>query len=230
VNDLTIPATLDRRPLVGSYTLLNTFKNVCEHQAFRRYIKRDIQFVPTEASEWGNVVHKAFEERVGKGKVLPDNMRQWEHYAQPFDQYEVKTELQLGINKEGRAVGFWDGSTWFRGKIDVVVMLNDKAMITDWKTGSSRFEDPFELQTNALLLKAKFPTLRTVVGRYVYLKENKVGAMHDLSAFQATWQEICRLMAAIEHQRTTDAWPKKKSGLCGWCNVEDCENYFVARP
>lgn len=226
---LDILPFLDRRPFVGAYTSLRDFRN-CEELMFRRYIKKDQPFVKTPAIEWGNEVHDAFEHRVGKGKVFPDNMRQFEKYATPFDQYEVTCEEKLGITAQGKACGFFDNDVWFRGKPDISVILNEKGLLTDIKTGSSKYEDPFELKCQALLLKAKHPTLRTVVGRYVYLKEDKLGAMYDLSDFQATWLEINRLMNLIAEKRKSGEWVKKKSGLCGYCSVADCENHYVARP
>ena len=222
MDDLTIPVVLDRRPVIGSFTLLNTFKNVCPHQAYRRFIRRDTPFVKTDATTWGNQVHEAFANRIMRGVVLPDAMRDWEHFMTPFDDYDAQCELKLGINFNGQAVGYFDGSTWFRTAIDVAVIVNDKALLTDWKTGSSKYEDSFELEINALCLKAKYPQLRKIVGRYIYLKENIASKMYDLSNFEQTWQEIHRLMAAIK----TSEWEKRKSGLCGWCPVQDCEHWY----
>lgn len=224
-----IPAFLDRRPFIGTYTNLNQFKN-CEHAMFRRYIKKDQPYVETAKMKFGNDGHAAFENRVGYGKVLPEQFRGWEHYATPFDAYEAVVEQKLAINDKGQPVDFWAKDCWFRGKIDVTVALNDKALLTDWKFGKSNYEDPFELKTNALLLKAKHPNLRTVVGRYVYLKEDKNGQMHDLSDFQATWLEINRLMNLIAEKRKSGEWVKKQGPLCGYCSVSDCQHHFVARP
>jgi hypothetical protein len=226
--DLTIPAELDRRPFIGTYTNLHTFRDVCEEQFQRRYIKRDQEFVETEAIRFGNEAHAAMEKRVGQGKVLPDHLREWEKHATPFDRYDVACEQKLAINAKGQVTGYWDKDCFFRGKSDAVVMLNDKALLTDWKTSDPKYEDPFELQTNALLLKAKHPTLRAVVGRYIYLKHNQIGRMHDLSDFQATWLEINRLMNLVAEKRQSGIWEKRKSGLCGWCSVEDCPNWFVS--
>ena len=225
-----IPAFLDRRPFVGTYTNLHTFRDVCEHQAYRRYVIKDQPYVETEAMRFGNEVHAAFEKRVGQGKVLPESMKGWDKHAQPFDKYDVLVEQKLGMTDKGQACDFWDNRVWFRGKNDVTVILNDKALLTDWKTGGSRFEDPFELKTNALLLKAKHPQLRAIVGRYIYLKEDKISQMYDLSDFQATWLEINRLMNLIAEKRKSGEWIKKKSGLCGFCSVADCEHHYVARP
>ena len=225
-----IPAFLDRRPFVGTYTNLHTFRDVCEHQAYRRYVIKDQPFFETEPMKFGKEAHTALEGRVGKGKVLPDNMRQWEKHCTPFDQYTVMTEQKLAINDKGQPTGYFDKDVFFRGQADVVVMLNDKALFTDWKTGNPRYAETFELATGALLLKAKYPQLRTIVGRFIFLKDDQVGKMENLSDFQSTWLEITRLMNLIAEKRKTGEWVKKKSGLCGYCSVSDCENHYVARP
>ena len=220
-----IPAFLDRRPLVGTYTLLNNFKNVCEHQTYRRYVIKDQKYVETPEMAWGNKVHTAFEKRIGKGQVLPDDMRQWEHFAQPFDKFKVLVEQKWGMTEQARKTGYFDNDVFFRGKADAVVVEGEKAMINDFKTGGSKYEDPFELATNALLLKVQFPEVKKVVGRYIWLKENRAGQMYDLSDFKGTWGEIRRLMNLIAEKRKSGEWVKKKSGLCSWCSVQDCEHW-----
>jgi hypothetical protein len=225
-----ISAFLDRRPFIGTYTNLHTFRDVCEYQAFRRYVKKDIPFFETPQMAFGKEAHTALEKRVGKGQVLPDQMRHWEKHCTPFDNYTVMTEQKLAINAKGQSTGYFDNDCFFRGQADVVVMLNEKALFTDWKSGNPRYADKFELETGALLLKAKFPQLRTVVGRFIFLKDDQVGKMEDLSNFQATWLEINRLMNLVAEKRQSGDWEKKKSGLCGYCPCDNCENYYVAQP
>jgi hypothetical protein len=224
---LDIPGFLDRRPFVGTYTNLNGYKN-CPHQFYRRYVIKDQKYVETPEMKWGNDVHSAFERRVGQGKVLPDNMRQWEHFAAPFDSKPAVVEQKLGISANGHAVGYWDGSVWFRGKADLAIVKDEVAYINDWKTGKSSYEDPFELATNAVLIHAKHPHLKKIVGSYTWLKENRVSHMYDLSDTRSTWNEICRLMAEIIKKRETGEFEKKQSGLCGYCSVGDCEHWYVA--
>jgi len=224
-----IPAFLDRRPFVGTYSNLKAFIN-CEYAMNRRYIKKDLPFVPTEATEFGNAAHAAMEARVGKGKVLPEHFRQWEKYATPFDKFEVKCEQKLGITSNAKAVGYWDNLVWIRGVADNTIIQNDKALLTDWKCTSSgsRFEDVFELEMHALLLKAHFPQLNKISGRFVYLKQEELGRLYDLSNFTKTWNEINRLMTLVQEKRQSGEWAKKKSGLCGWCDCSECENHFVS--
>ena len=220
---------LDRRPFVGTYTILNAYKN-CGHAMFRRYVVKDQPYSETPEMKFGNEVHSAFEYRVGSQKPLPQNMMQWEHFAKPFDGQFAKVEQKLGISAEGKCVGFWDGSVWFRGKADLAIIRDETAYINDWKTGKSSYEDPFELETNAVLLHAKFPHLKKIMGSYTWLKENRVSQMYDLSDTRRTWAEICRLMGEILAKRDTGEFEKKRSGLCGYCSVRDCEHWFVAKP
>jgi PD-(D/E)XK nuclease superfamily protein len=223
-----LPAFLDRRKIVYTFTNLQAYRN-CAHAMFRRYLKKDIPYIETPEMKWGNDVHTAFERRVGSRQPLPENMQQWEAFAAPFDGRIVSVEQKLGITAKGQPTGFWDSDCWFRGKVDVAVLSNDKAFINDWKTGKSNYEDPFELETGALLLKAKYPELTAIKGNYTWLKENRVGQPYDLSRFRATWDEINRLVGKIEADRVSGEFEKQRSGLCGYCDVADCENQYVAK-
>lgn len=224
-----IPAFLDRRPLIGTFTLLSTYGN-CPHQMYRRYIKRDQPYEETPEMKWGNDVHTAFEHRVGSKKSLPETMLQWECFAAPFDGQVVAVEQKLGISSEGRATSFYDPPVWFRGKADLALISGTTAFINDWKTGSSKFEDPFELETNAMLLHAKHPHLTKIFGTYTWLKENRVSQLYDLSNTAATWQLVSAKMREILELRERamngddSGFVKRKSGFCGWCSVKDCEN------
>jgi len=225
--DGSIPAFLDRRagkPLIYTYTMLSAYKN-CGHQMYRRYIKKDQPYVETPEMKWGNDVHVAFENRVGSRQSLPAGMQRWEAFAVALDGRGANTEQKLAITRTGRATGFWDSDCWFRGKLDVTVKKDDRAYIRDWKTGGSKYEDPFELECGALLLKAKYPEIEVVRGDYVWLKEDRIGQSYDLSCFEDTWNEINRLVSLIEGERAVGEFEKKRSGLCGWCSVSDCENW-----
>ena len=232
-----IPASLDRRPaaarsqkpLVYSYSLLNNYANVCPHQTYRKYVKKDLKFVESPAMRWGNDCHSALEYRLG-GKPLPPNMQQWEPIVAPLAERKATAEQKLGITIACKPVGFFDDNVFFRGKIDVTLMNGTTAYINDWKTGSSSYESPFELETNALLLHALHPHLTKIVGSYTWLKENRIGQMYDLSATNKTYQTIFELVKKFKADQQSGEWEKRKSGLCGYCDVLDCENRYVARP
>ena len=218
-----IPPFLDRRRIVFTYTMLSAYKN-CAHAMYRRYVKKDIPYVETPEMKWGTDVHSAFEHRIGSGKPLPVAMQCWENFATPYDGRGAIVEQKLGLTREGRSTGFWDNDCWFRGKVDLSIFTGTKAYISDLKTGGSKYEDPFELEVGALLLKAKYPEIASVKGHYIWLKENRAGQLYDLSRFADTWREINRLVAKIEADRVSGEFEKHRSGLCFWCDVKDCEH------
>ncbi len=227
-----IPGFADRRKLVYTYSMLNTY-SICAHQMARRYIIKDLgPFVETPAMKHGNEVHSAMEMRICGGKPLPDGMQQYEPFAAVFDGRNAQAEPKLAITREGHPCDYYGDKTqdvskrvWLRGRADVLVLGTDNAYLADHKTGSDKFEDPFELEIQALMVKAKYPHLTKIVGQYFWLKNLRVGQLYDLSDFQKTWNEVHRLAAAIEEDRTHEDFEKRQSGLCGWCDVKDCENW-----
>lgn len=216
------------KPIVYSYTMLNT-ADTCLHRCYRQYIKRDIPYVETKEMKWGNDVHTAFEYRLG-GKPLPETMRHWEPIVSVYAARKARPELKLGVTREGRPAEFFGHDVFLRGKIDATLIDGASAFLPDWKTGNSRYEDPFELQIQAVLIRAANPHLIKIAGHYVWLKENRAGQIYDLSDTNSTWAKINNKVEAIEDAMTANEWPKTKGPLCGYCGVKDCENWFEAKP
>ena len=210
------------KPLVYSYTMLNT-ADTCLHRCYRQYVKRDIPYVETPEMKWGNEVHAAMEHRMG-GKPLPLNMQQWEPIAAAFAERKPRAEMKMGITREAKPTGFFDKDVFLRGKVDVTIMHGAAAFLPDWKTGSSKYEDPFELEIQALMVKAANPHLTKVAGQYAWLKENRMGQLYDLSDFGSTWAKVNNKVEVIEDCMESGEWPKTKGPLCNWCGVLDCEN------
>ena len=210
------------KPLVFSYTLLNQYQN-CPWACWRKYIKRDIPFKETAAMRFGNEVHTAFEYRVGGGKPLPVNMQQWEPIAAAFDGQGAKTEQKLGVTAEGKPTGFFADDVFLRGKVDVTIIHSTTAFMPDWKTGNC-YEKPFELEVQAVLTHAANPYLQTIKGAYVWLKENRIGEIHDCSDTNSTWAKVNNLVAEIKDCIADQEFEKKRTPLCAYCDVFDCEN------
>lgn len=216
------------KPVVYSYTMLNT-ADTCLHRAYRQYVKRDIAYVETPEMKFGNEVHTAMEHRIG-GKPLPEPMRQWEPLAAPFARPGARAEMKLGITRDAKPAEFFGRDVFLHGKIDVTLINGTSAFLPDWKTGSSRYESPFELEIQALMLKVANPHLTKIGGCYVWLKENRIGQQYDLSDVNSTWAKVNNKVEAIEDAMAGREWPKTKGPLCGYCGVKDCENQFEAKP
>jgi len=207
-----------------SYSFLRDLAN-CPHKAMRRYVKRDLPRETSPELEEGYRVHKLFEDRInGQGKLPPE----LEAHAAPLVGPQTRAEYSLGMTKDFYPAPFWDDrrtgeQPWGRGKIDVIVFKPPQAFIVDWKTGKVR-EDPRELFIQSLLLRVNYPEINMVSGCYVWLKEGKMGKLHDLTDINSTYQETAKAMERAQGYEAAGDWPKTPNPLCGWCNVKDCEN------
>jgi hypothetical protein len=210
------------KPLVYSYTLLKT-ADTCLYKCFRQYVKRDLPFDKTPEIDYGNKVHEAMEYRLG-GKPLPQDMMHWEPIVSVYAERKAKPEKKTGITKDCKPTGFFDKDVWLRCKVDVTMLNGTAVFISDFKTGNSKYEDPFELEIQALTLKAAIPAITKIAGHYAWMKDNRVGQIYDLSNFNATWSKINNKVEVIEDAQASGEWPKTKNPLCPWCAVFDCEN------
>lgn len=221
-----IPTFLDRRPLVYSYTFLDTYENKCPFLAAQRYIYKTAKYVETVEMKRGNDVHAAFEHRIGGQKPLPLDMQHWEPYASAFDGKGAKTEMKLGLTADGYACKFFSDKpqVWLRGKLDTTLMNGTTAYLCDWKTGNSKYENRFELDVGALLLHAANPQLTRIVGQYAWLKDDKMSEMFDLSDTRSTWMKVKDITTRIEADKAAGVFEKNQTPLCYFCELYSCEH------
>lgn len=210
---------------VWSYSFLSTYDR-CPSQAAAKYVNKNYPYDgESEALRWGNAVHSAMEHRINSGQRLPDDMQQWEQFVSPLlgEHPHIEAELKLGVRKDWSPCGFFDKDVYGRGKLDVPIIVHgaDTAILFDWKTGKE-WEDPLELKINAVLLKAKYPHLKEIVGAYAWLKENKWGIIYDLSDTDSTKEWIDETMYKAE---LNNFWVPRKNALCGWCALKSCPNW-----
>ena len=210
---------------VYSYSFLNDFEN-CPRKAWHRYIAKDLpREAKSQAQTWGIDVHKALDAAVN-GAELPGNMVQYTPLVASVKlagkDKKVQTEQQLAITADGSPAGGWDKDVWLKGRLDVFLYADTIGMVLDWKTGKKR-EDPFELEVFGLLAKCKYPGLTKIVGAYVWLQENKVGKIHDLSNFAGTFGSIKATTRTVDMLPKDKEWDANPNPLCGWCPVKKCE-------
>lgn len=211
---------------VWSYTFLSTYAR-CPKQASARWVERTYPFVETPELKRGNDVHSCMEQRITNDIPLPPDMQQWEHYGELLDQIatqdgvQVHAELKLAVRRDWSPCGFFDNDVWGRGKADVTIRNSTYASLMDWKTGKP-WEDPLELEIQAVLLQAAYPELKTISGAYIWLKTDEPGTVYDLSDTAKTRAWIEKTMADAEK---SNFWVPKRNALCGWCALDQCPNW-----
>lgn len=207
---------------VLSFTFLRDYEN-CPRKAWHRFVAKDLPKEPmSEEMKYGIEVHQAFEQAL-KGK--PMATVHMPKFVQPLLAVQAPrlVEAQLGMASGGQPCSFWDPDVFLRGKIDVAIVNGPAAYIVDWKTGKP-WEDPAELEIFSLLLQAHYPDLEIVTGNYVWLKEDRLGTLYDLSTVQDRWNEVHKVHDEI-HTRPETEWPPTPNKLCGWCPVKTCEHW-----
>lgn len=218
---------------VASHTMLSDFDN-CPHKGFRKHILKDLSkqaYAPASAQGASGIdIHKAFAARLMRGRKLPENLQRWEPVMVAMAEHSPICEMPVAIKRDGEACGFFDNGVAVRGYADAVVFKAAKpntAMIIDWKSGKKR-EDPKELKLHALMLKARYHTLDTVIGHYFWMQEpmgQNLGKAHDLSNFHETWAMLEQELDDVAYMIEKNNFPKQPNPLCPWCPVKDCEHH-----
>lgn len=203
-----------------SHTMLQDLSN-CLWKGYRKYVAKDLpKEKKSPEQELGIHVHQAFEKAINAGDVssLPPI---YQPLAKPMVEAGANAEVKFGVSRDGEPAEFF-GKPWGRGVLDVLIVGEGTAVLFDWKTGKVR-EDTRELMAQSYLLKAHYPSITRVVGAYVWLVENRLGEMHDLTNTDRWLNGTKATLAKAQEALDSDVWPKQPNPLCGWCNVYDCE-------
>ena len=217
------------KPLVWSYSFLSTYLR-CRLQAEARYVTRTYPYKESPEMKFGNDVHKAAEHYI-KGVLKPEDIeKNYAAYKPLFDKAKAMrgisaAEHEMGLTREWRQTGFKASDVWGRCKIDFYVINGDSAVILDWKTGKI-WEDPFELEIQALFLSIFYPAVKNIAGMYVWLKDGKFGDVYNLGpTIYETQKKIENIMSRIN----MEVWHASKNALCGWCEHSHCKFYKETR-
>lgn len=207
--------------MIFAHTNLASFE-LCPKQFQHKYVLKDLpKEAPSPALLEGRNAHQAFEDRLKNLTPLPKAFASYEPYCLVLEPYKPQPEMSLAMTIDGQPTGFWDKGAWLRGKIDLPLVQEPNAVLLDWKTGKKR-EDPDELEIFGLLFRANFPLVKQVSGYYIWLKEGKVGQMHDLSSFAEKFEQVRKRTERVEAAIKADFFPPIESWACSFCPVRTC--------
>lgn len=209
-----------------SYSGLTAFET-CPRRFYLTKVARKVKEPPTEATIWGNKVHKALEERAKGTKALPKDMRHYEKYTKKILNRDGKkiVEAKLAVTAKMRPTDFFAKDAWCRGIVDLGIVNDEAALLLDWKTGK-RKPGSDQLKLMACLGFAHYPWIDRVVTGFIWLKEKKF----DRDEFHREqlpemWSDFMPRVDRLSRAYEEDKWVPRPSGLCkNWCPVGDhCE-------
>jgi hypothetical protein len=212
---------------VLSYSALNAYQT-CPRRFHHMYVLKDLPREEKSKEQLeGTAVHEAFKKRIRLNEPFPEKYSHYEALVQPVvTAPQIKwTEQKFGMTRDGKPCDFFADNVWLRGLVDLALVESPTAILLDWKTGKT-WEDPFELEIQALLLSTAWPDVKTVKGHYVWLRGAALGTEHDCSDMIKTLGKVLRIEESMRRRLISGEWHPDEGPLCGWCPVtkDKCEH------
>ena len=219
------------RPLVHSFSSLKQFDN-CPKRYFHQRIEKSVKDEGGEAAVYGEVVHKALEERVRDNKPLPPALAKHEEVCAKLvsiPDAEVHAEIEMVLTKDFTPTGWWSEDAWIRSKLDVLVIRGKSALVGDYKTGKRR-PDSFQLDLFALQTFCHYPDVDVVNASFWWLKDDAVDSFkYKRAEVPRLKQNMIYKTQRVEDALTYNNWPARPSGLCPYCPCKDFCEFAVRR-
>jgi hypothetical protein len=213
-----------------SYSSLKTFEQ-CPKKYYHLRVVKDVKDEGSEATLYGQELHKAAEDYLKEGKPIPPKFQFIQDVVNAIKDIpgEKHCELKLGVKRTDAGYepcGFFDKDVWWRGIGDVVVLQDDVAFSLDYKTSkNAKYADLKQLDVLAAALFTHFPQVKKVKSALAFVVSNEFihkehfADMRD-SYFATFEPELDRLAAAEE----SGVWNTNTGPLCKFCPVHHCEH------
>lgn len=209
--------TLEPNMIVLSHSAIEKFDQ-CAAAYKAQYITKEIKFVESVSTMYGNRGHKALEERLGKGTPLPDEFKELEPMCQAAEKLKgtPMVEKPLAITDDLKPGEYWSKQNWFRGKGDYIKLEEDTGYLKvwDWKFGKPK-KDKLQLERMALICYYNFPGIKKIKVAFVYPKTGDVDTETFTDAdIPDMLLRLKRSIERIEVAHKSDIFPPTPSGLC----------------
>ncbi len=213
-----------------SYSSLKTFEQ-CPKKYYHLRVLKDVKDDGSEATLYGQEVHKAAEDYVKDGTPIPPKFA----YILPIVDAiksipgEKHCELKLGVKLTDSGYApcdFFDKDVWWRGVGDVVIVQGDVAFSLDYKTSkNAKYADLKQLDVIAAALFTHFPQVKRIKSALVFVVSNEFIRKEHFAEkrndyFATFTPELDRLAVAQD----TGVWNTNTGPLCRYCPVVSCEH------
>lgn len=216
--------------ITWSYSSLKTFEQ-CPKKYYHLRVAKDVKDEGSEATIYGQEVHKAAEDYIKSGVPIPKKFEFLQDVVESFNviKGEKHCELKLGVKRTPTGYepcGFFDKEVWWRGIGDLVIQNGTLAYSIDYKTSkNAKYADMKQLDVLAAALFTHFPEVKkiksalafVVSGEFIH-KEHYV-EMRD--SYFATFDESLDRLAGAQE---SGVWNANTGPLCRFCPVVSCEH------
>ena len=220
------------RILPWSYSSLQQYET-CPRRVKIIKIDRLLKEPMTEATIWGNEVHKAMELAVKGTNALAPRFTSYQPIVDRLRATPgaIEAERNFALTASFAPTDYWAPDAWVRGKADVTITRAKTGFLFDYKTGKPK-EDIDQLNLFAAVLLAEKPHLERAYTGYIWMANNRVdGATVEREAVPIIWQGFSSRVARMVRSAERDDWPPRPSGLCkDYCPVGKSNCEFCGKP
>ena len=213
--------------VVWSHSSLKDFEG-CARRYHEIKVLKNYKFQETDATRYGTDLHKAAEDYLADGVVLPPQFAFVKDVLDVLDKKPGRklTEHKMALTEKLHPCA-WDApDVWVRGIADLLIIDDENltAWVVDYKTGNNRYPDREQLVLMSLLVFAHFPHIRQVKSALLFVVKNDM-VKHNMSVDETKdeWQRYRERSARISACIDSGVWNPKQTPLCGWCAVKSCE-------
>ena len=213
--------------VVWSHSSLKDFEG-CARRYHEIKVLKKYKFQETDATRYGTDLHKAAEDYLADGVVLPSRFAFVKDVLDVLDKKPGRklTEHKMALTEKLHPCA-WDApDVWVRGIADLLIIDDENltAWVVDYKTGNNRYPDREQLVLMSLLVFAHFPHIRQVKSALLFVVKNDM-VKHNMSVDETKdeWQRYRERSARISACIDSGVWNPKQTPLCGWCAVKSCE-------
>lgn len=223
------------RVFAWSHSALNNYET-CPSKYAAASFYYTTPYVESEPAKWGNRVHKSAEQRI---KCIPHDDPEAFKPVEPYvtamlrSGHRPEAELEVVLTRDFTPTTWWSKTAWLRVKIDVVIPKGvigakdrgrEKAVaLYDWKTGKVN-DKPDQLMLNIAALSAVRPWYEDFTAKYIWTAHELVTGIAPVckADVPGIWADFLPRVARMEDAWEHERFPARPSGLCPWCQVDNC--------
>ena len=221
------PFSSTAKPFAWSFSALDAYE-LCPKKYAAEKVYRSVKDKKNEAANYGDEVHKRFEQRLLRGTSLPLDLVHHEARLSYLDGLpgQPMPEQRLALTRELKPTGFFDSDVWVRGIVDYAKHNGNLLVIVDHKTG--RVKEGFDqIELMAAMMSCYLPEVEGFALMYHWTKEKRFTRkkMHKVE-IPAIWNKFLPRVSRMEEALKTETFPARKNFLCKrYCQVTSCPHH-----
>lgn len=218
------------KPFVHSYSAGKQFEQ-CHFRFYQDRVLRKYPFVQGPEAKEGDEIHSAFEKYFKYELDFPKKHAEFQIIAERLKRKhgETQVESKWGLRKDFSPCGYFDNDVYYRYRNDYLRVMDNKAVLIDWKTGKAGYPDIDQLVEGAICVFQHYPDVENITAALMFIRHN----VTELRTYERQYLDdyvdaMAYKYAEVDAVMKRGVYEKQQGPLCPWCPVTDCE--FWSEP